>query len=413
MLINRRLGTECSVHAPVPAGDSRQSIRSTMRALATLIAVLCTAESFGGLGGDDTLPSILSPIDDSVLSEGGEATVIDLTTVFTVTDVTGDVVQFDSNLGQINVELFEDQAPLTVANFLNYVNDGDYLNTIIHRSVLGFVVQGGGFRNIFDASNRPEEIPSDPPVVNEFGISNTRGTVAMAKLGGNPDSATNEWFFSLADNSENLDNQNGGFTVFARVIGTGMEVVDAIAAVERFDAGLQYGTAFELLPLVNFDNTGPPVSENFVTFSSISVIPIYPDGTGGPSVLSIAVTNSSEGLVAVTLNGSELRLEPSAGQSGEATLVIRSTDSNGNFVEDTFLVTVESATLFSGAVDLGDGWKFLEWLGIYNVNFEPWIFHLYRTTKLIAHTRDGVMSFLCYACINYHRFRGNDLGFTR
>ena len=128
-------------------------------------------------------------------------------------------VRMQTDLGAIDIELFDTVAPQTVANFMNYVNDGDYDGTFFHRSIPGFVVQGGGF-----ITNTPSgsilvdgasHIPTDPPVINEFNLSNLRGTIAMAKVGGDPDSATSEWFFNLDDNSENLDNQNGGFTVFA------------------------------------------------------------------------------------------------------------------------------------------------------------------------------------------------------
>src|SRR5262245_2471294 len=140
-------------------------------------------------------------------------------------------VRMSTSLGVIDIELFDAEAPATVANFLNYVTSGVYVNSFIHRSVPGFIIQGGGYG--WDGSqNRYYNVPANPAVVNEYSPnrSNRRGTIAMAKLGGDPNSATNQWFFNLADNSANLDNQNGGFTVFGRVIGNGMQVVDAIAA---------------------------------------------------------------------------------------------------------------------------------------------------------------------------------------
>src|SRR2546426_11136479 len=88
-------------------------------------------------------------------------------------------VRFQTNLGAIDVALLTDSAPATVANFLKYVNRGSFTNSFFHRSVPGFVIQGGGYQ----FENSPKEIPADPPVRNEFRVSNTRGTLAMAKLG--------------------------------------------------------------------------------------------------------------------------------------------------------------------------------------------------------------------------------------
>lgn len=147
------------------------------------------------------------------------------------------VVRMETSLGGFNIELL-DSAPKTVTNFLDYVSRDAYDFTVIHRSIPGFVVQGGGYNPFFGTL---QHIPTNSPVQNEFDVSrsNVRGTIAMAKLsedapGGGPDSATSEWFINLADNSgapNNLDTQNGGFTVFARVIAPGMNVVDAIAAL--------------------------------------------------------------------------------------------------------------------------------------------------------------------------------------
>jgi len=181
------------------------------------------------------------------------------------------VVRFASVLGPIDVRLYNTATPLTTANFLNYSNDGDYVDSFIHRSVPGFVVQGGGFT--FPSNEvGVEEIPTDPPVPNEPGISNLRGTIAMAKLGGDPDSATSQWFFNLGDNSENLDSQNGGFTVFGRVVGDGMTVVDAIASLQTVPAG----GPFDQLPVRDLEGQ-TVLKENLVTFDSIAPLEL-PDG---------------------------------------------------------------------------------------------------------------------------------------
>jgi peptidyl-prolyl cis-trans isomerase A (cyclophilin A) len=156
------------------------------------------------------------------------------------------IVRFTTTVGVVDVRLYDKATPLSVANFLNYSTTQRFDNTFIHRSVPGFIVQGGGYRITTDIFNAVD-LPADAPVQNEFGISNLRGTLSYAKLGGNPNSATREWFFNLANNAANLDNQNGGFTVFGRVVGSGMTVVDAIAAKTRVNAG----GAFTDLPINN------------------------------------------------------------------------------------------------------------------------------------------------------------------
>jgi len=170
------------------------------------------------------------------------------------------IVKMQFNVGLITppidtvyIELFDD-TPITTANFLNYVNDGDYNGVVMHRLVPGFVLQGGGFT--WNGSSFAG-IASDGQIQNEFGRSNLRGTLAMAKLAppppdgngppnGGPDSATNQFFFNYGDNSANLDNQNGGFTVFARVLGNGMALIDAFGTLSRFTVA-----GFQDVPLIN------------------------------------------------------------------------------------------------------------------------------------------------------------------
>jgi cyclophilin family peptidyl-prolyl cis-trans isomerase len=156
------------------------------------------------------------------------------------------VVSVETNFGTILMEMLPSDAPGTVTNFLNYANDGDYDNAIFHRSVSNFVVQAGGFATTsptFTSTAQLSAIPTDPAIVNEFGVSNTRGTVAMAKLDGDPDSATNQWFVNLSDTNapgaNGLDSQNDGFTVFARVLD--MAPVDTIADIPGQDQGGVFG----------------------------------------------------------------------------------------------------------------------------------------------------------------------------
>jgi cyclophilin family peptidyl-prolyl cis-trans isomerase len=166
-------------------------------------------------------------------------------------------VMLETPFGEVEIELFDEQAPQTVANFLNYVNDGDYRNSFIHRSVPGFVIQGGGYTYV---DGVVDTIPTDPPVPNEPGISNLRGTVAMAKLSGDPDSATSQWYINLDDNSADLDSANGGFTVFGQVIGEGMQIVDQIAELEIWNAG----SPFNSLPLIDYPGTGDITDQHLV-----------------------------------------------------------------------------------------------------------------------------------------------------
>jgi cyclophilin family peptidyl-prolyl cis-trans isomerase len=135
-------------------------------------------------------------------------------------------VQVVTSMGNFTIELNPERAPLTVANFLNYVDQGHYTNSIFHRVVANFVIQGGGF----DTDYKPE--PAAVKVVNESGngLSNVRGTVGQARTL-EPHSGNAQFYVNLGDNAALDPNQTRwGYAVFGRVT-SGMDVVDRIGNV--------------------------------------------------------------------------------------------------------------------------------------------------------------------------------------
>jgi len=146
------------------------------------------------------------------------------------------MITLKTNFGDIGIELFEKEAPLTTKNFLKYVESGFYRETLFHRVIPGFMIQGGGIDRAFNQK------PTEPPVKNEAAnqLSNKRGTVAMARTSV-VDSATSQFFINLVDN-DFLDfraptPQHYGYCVFGKVV-SGMDVVDKIAGVATGRRGM-------------------------------------------------------------------------------------------------------------------------------------------------------------------------------
>ena len=166
------------------------------------------------------------------------------------------VVEIRTSLGIIEVNLFDNTTPETVSNFLSYVNSGAYADNVVHRSVSNFVVQGGGFQYtgpVALTENNQftlDAVQTGQAVVNEPTLSNVRGTIAMAKVGGQPNSATSQWFINLSNSNASLDTNNGGFAVFGQVLGDGMQVVDAIAALSVLGGAQTF--IFREIPLRNY-----------------------------------------------------------------------------------------------------------------------------------------------------------------
>lgn len=141
-------------------------------------------------------------------------------------------VAFITSMGDFVVQLDRERAPLSVANFLHYVDTGFYDGTLIHRVVPGFVIQGGGYTKAYAEKHTQRPIPNE----SGNGLSNLRGSIAMAREQG-PHSATAQFYINLADNRK-LDPRpdRWGYAVFGKVI-SGMEVIDKIAAVQTGKAG--------------------------------------------------------------------------------------------------------------------------------------------------------------------------------
>ena len=154
-------------------------------------------------------------------------------------------VKLHTNLGTIVLELDADKAPETVRNFLAYVENGHYNNTVFHRVIKNFMIQGGGF----EAGTAMQQKPTQAPIQNEAanGLKNTRGSIAMARTQ-DPHSATAQFFINTVDN-DFLDYrapsvQGFGYCVFGKV-SEGMDVVDAIRAVKTGNRGMHQDVPLE------------------------------------------------------------------------------------------------------------------------------------------------------------------------
>jgi peptidyl-prolyl cis-trans isomerase A (cyclophilin A) len=162
----------------------------------------------------------------------GRITLAEETTMATNAVANNTVVIMETSMGNIEIELFADKAPITVSNFLAYVDSGFYNGTIFHRVIPGFMIQGGGFD---EAMNQK---PTKAPIKNEAknGLKNDRGTLSMARTSV-VDSATTQFFLNVTNN-DFLNNgaRDYGYAVFAKVL-SGMDVADKIAAVKTGTRG--------------------------------------------------------------------------------------------------------------------------------------------------------------------------------
>lgn len=232
--------------------------------------------------------------------------------------------------GTFDIILFPDATPATVDNFLDYVDGSVFDGSFFHRSLSNFVAQAGGYKHTTAAGFT--KVVTFPAVTNEPGLSNVRGTVAMAKLPGLPNSATSQFFVNTGDNTANLDAQNGGFTVFGRVPASGMAVVDVINDLPTGDYDVPIGSGTELLEDLPVDAASAPVSldpAQLVKITSIDAAPI----------LIYQVSSQNTSIATVALEGTD-SIKITGVSAGITTIEVKATDLDGNSVTQSVTVTV-------------------------------------------------------------------------
>lgn len=284
----------------------------------------------------ETVPLVVDPIPPASVTAGSSASV-ELNDIF-INPEWPSLVRFNTTLGSFNAVLSKLATPLTVANFLSYLRKGDYTTSVIHRSSSDFVVQGGGFNQLADRTSADwKPFSTVTPVRNEPGFTNERGTIAMAKVGGDPDSATSQWFVSTGvTNPANLDFQNSGFTAFGKVLDNGMDVVDAIndLPIKTYNVRLQ-GSGTQSLSGIPVNNPTPPstLTAAFeVVLQSVEEL----------ETLTYSVeSNSNPSVVTAAIGGRLLNLAGLA--VGTSTIVVKATDAEMETVLGSIEVTVTPA----------------------------------------------------------------------
>ncbi|HWX18298.1 MAG TPA: peptidylprolyl isomerase [Candidatus Binatia bacterium] len=239
----------------------------------------------------------------------------------------GTLAQFRTVFGNVDVELYDQDKPVTVQNFIRYVQSGKFQDEFAHRLMPGFVVQGGGFTvtNRGTTNWQIAPIVTYAPITNEFGtgrrFSNVYGTIAMAKLGGDTNSASSEWFFNLADNSYlDAPDTNNFFVVFGTVL-RGTNVLNILNNFQYY-TGIQasnlvlhqyYAPPFDDLPLLY-----PSLADTNLLFVDISLLSVQITATNHQRQISWNSVNGKTNLVEYTTN-----LPP-------AWKTLASTNGNGN-----------------------------------------------------------------------------------
>lgn len=245
-------------------------------------------------------------------------------------------VRLATTQGNVDIILYPLATPQTVNNFLDYLDAGRYNHTFFHRSIADatgqlFIVQGGGYT--YKPSTNFTVVPKFAAVPNEPGISNLKGTVAMAKIGGNPDSATSEFFVNLDNaNAANLDAQNEGFTVFGRVATPSLAVMAAVNALPRKNYSVLIGAdtiSLADVPVTTASSAIQIEPEFLVKVPTASLAPI----------LTYQVVSANPAVVTATRTGTTITV--TGVKKGLTHIHVTATDLDGQSVTQDLPVTVQ------------------------------------------------------------------------
>ncbi|GAB5561935.1 MAG: hypothetical protein SynsKO_35820 [Synoicihabitans sp.] len=317
-----------------PQKSGRETATPNTGAASAALPGGSVTETIARINVHPTGVSAYEQIPNAALPTGGETAQVDLRSHFSFPGVEGMVVQFDTIVGKFAVELYPEEAPINVSTFLYNVNNELYTNSIIHRSVPDFVIQGGGYL-------AEPSLPAITPAFTaslEYNLPHYRGTLAMARAS-DPNSASTQWFINTVDNSEILKPLGEGlegYTVIGRVLGSGLEVVDQLAALPVY----VLSDFFQEFPLYDYVSGTTATLANLVTINSITEVPIYPSETEPVGLLTFTATSSNPSVVRPTIDASELTL--TSASPGEAEITVRATESGGYWSEIRFDVIVLS-----------------------------------------------------------------------
>jgi len=321
------------------------SLRGLLASLCAL-GLAATSPAAPGLIRNAPAPKESAPLPGIDLDDADGARSIPLADHFEFPTISNDFAKVGTPFGDVYLEFLPADAPATVTNFKAYLATAStaaadliktYDGVFVHRSVKGFVVQTGGYKIV--APLDLLHVTKRAPVTNEFKVANTRGTVAMAKLPNQPNSATNEWFVNLADNRGNLDNQNGGFTVFARVMGDGMKIFDKIAALKPYDVDGAGGSTFDQTPLRNYTGGNLKVS-HFITFPTLRAVDaasVPAEAKTSPITFSV-VANDNPSAATPSIVDGVFKVAPGK-FGGRALVTVRATAVSGHHVDAVVTVT--------------------------------------------------------------------------